>query len=168
MLVGYFFIARCRFNPMNLKIVLTTVQQEAADSLLRHLAVSPVAVLSGPAGAGKTAVLKTMQATRGGVFLGARQFMNARQAQGPAAIEEAFFRMIEDAIESHDLVLVDDLSLVANAARGGGDGRVHLLDAALTAILAEARVMGRKLVFAVEDDIPWPIRRRAQIVHLAD
>ena len=168
MLVGYFFIARCRFNPMNLEIVLTTVQQEAADSLLRHLAVSPVAVLSGPAGAGKTAVLKTMQATRGGVFLGARQFMSARQAQGPAAIEEAFFRMIEDAIESHDLVLVDDLSLVANAARGGGDGRVHLLDAALTAILAEARVMGRKLVFAVEDDIPWPIRRRAQIVHLAD
>jgi transitional endoplasmic reticulum ATPase len=153
---------------MNLEIVLTTVQQEAADSLLHHLAVSPVAVLSGPAGVGKTAVLKTFQATRGGVFLGAPQFMSVRQAQGPAAIEEAFFRMIEDAIESHDLVLVDDLSLVANAARGGGDGRVHLLDAALTAILAEARVLGRKLVFAVEDDIPWPIRRRAQIVHLAD
>jgi transitional endoplasmic reticulum ATPase len=153
---------------MNLEIVLTTAQQEAADSLLRHLAVSPVAVLSGAAGSGKTAVLKTLQATRGGVFLGARQFMNARQAGGPAAIEEAFFRMIEDAIESHGLVLVDDLALVANAARGGGDGRVHLLDAALTAILAEARVLGRKLVFAVEDDIPWPIRRRAQIVHLAD
>ena len=153
---------------MNLEIVLTNAQQEAADSLLRHLAVSPVAVLSGAAGAGKTAILKSVQATRGGVFLGAPQFMNARRAQGPAAIEEAFFRMIEDAIESHDLVLVDDLSLVANVARGGGDGRVHLLDAALTAILAEARAMGRKLVFAVEDDIPWPIRRRAQIVHLAD
>jgi transitional endoplasmic reticulum ATPase len=153
---------------MNLEIVLTTAQQKAADSLLRHLAVSPVAVLSGADGAGKTAILKTVQATRGGVFLGARQFMCARQAQGPAAIEEAFFRMIEDAIESHNMVLVDDLSLVANAARGGGDGRVHLLDAALTAILAEARVLGRKLVFAVEDDIPWPIRRRAQIVHLAD
>jgi predicted ATPase len=152
---------------MNLEIVLTTAQQEAADSLLGHLAVSPVAVLSGAAGAGKTAILRTVQAMRGGVFLGARQFMNARQAQGPAAIEEAFFRMIEDAIECHNLVLVDDLNLVANAARGGGDGRVHLLDAALTAILAEARVLGRKLVFAVEDDIPWPIRRRAQIVHLA-
>ena len=76
--------------------------------------------------------------------------------------------MIEDAIECHNLVLVDDLNLVANAARGGGDGRVHLLDAALTAILAEARALRRKLVFAVEDDIPWPIRRRAQIVHLVD
>ncbi len=153
---------------MSLEIVLSTAQQQAADSLLRHLAVSPVAVLSGADGAGKTAILKTVQATRGGVFLGARQFMNTRQAQGPAAIEETFFRMIEDAIENHGLVLVDDLALVANAARGGGDGRVHLLDAALTAILAEARVRGRKLVFAVEDEIPWPIRRRAQIVHLAD
>ena len=153
---------------MNLEIVLTIAQQEAADSLLRHLAVSPVAVLSGAGGTGKTAILKSVQATRGGVFLGARQFMNARRAQGPAAIEEAFFRMIEDAIESYDFVLVDDLSVVANAARGGGDGRVHLLDAALTAILAEARALGRKLVFAAEDDIPWPIRRRAQIVYLAD
>ena len=153
---------------MNLEIVLTTVQQEAADSLWRHLAMSPVAVLSGPAGAGKTTVLKTVHAMRGGLFLGSRQLMNARHAEGPAALEEVFFRMLEDAIESHDLVLVDDLALVANAASGGGDGRVHLLDAALTAILAEARVRGRKLVFAVEDNIPWPIRRRAQIVHLAD
>jgi chromosomal replication initiation ATPase DnaA len=151
---------------MNLEIVLTNAQKEAADSLLVHLAVSPVAVLSGAPGAGKTAILKAVQAMRGGVFLGARQFTNARQAQGPAAIEEVFFRMIEGAIESHDLVLVDDLSRVANAARGGGEGRVHLLNAALTAILAEARVLGRRLVFAVEDDIPWPIRRRAQIVHL--
>jgi predicted ATPase len=153
---------------MNLEIVLTPAQQEAAGSLLLHLAECPVAVLTGAAGAGKTAILQTVQAVRGGVFLGAPQFMSARQAQGPAAIEEAFFRMIEDAIASHGLVLVDDLSLVANAARGGGHGRVHLLDAALTAILAEARVLGRKLVFAVEEDIPWPIRRRARIVHLAD
>ena len=153
---------------MKLDIVLTPVQQEAANSLLARLAVSPVAVLSGMAGTGKTTILKTVQAMQGGVFLGAQQFMNVRQAQGPAAIEEAFFRMIEDAIQNHNLVLVDDLSLVTNAIGGGGHGRVHLLDAALTAILAEARVLGRKLIFAVEEEIPRPIRRRAHIVHVAD
>ena len=153
---------------MNLEIVLTPVQQEAASSLLASLAVSPVAVISGVAGAGKTSILMNLQAMQGGVFLGSQQFLSVRHAQGPAAIEETFFRMIEDAIQSHHLVLVDDLTLVTNAAKGGGDGRVHLLDAALTAILAEARVLGRKLVFAVEREIPWPIRRRAQIVQVAE
>ena len=153
---------------MNLEIVLTPVQQEAASSLLESLAVSPVAVISGVAGAGKTSILMNLQAMHGGVFLGSQQFMHVRQAQGPAAVEETFFRMIEDAIQSYHLVLVDDLTLVTDAAKGGGDGRVHLLDAALTAILAEARVLGRKLVFAVEREIPWPIRRRAQIVKVAE
>jgi hypothetical protein len=153
---------------MKLEIVLTPVQQEAASSLLESLAVSPVAVVSGVAGAGKTSILMNLQAMHGGVFLGSQHFMNVRQAHGPAAIEETFFRMIEDAIQSHHLVLVDDLTLVTNAAKGGGHGRVHLLDAALTAILAEARVLGRKLVFAVEEEIPWPIRRRAQIVEVAE
>jgi hypothetical protein len=153
---------------MKLEIVLTPVQQEAASSLLESLAVSPVAVVSGVAGAGKTSILMNLQAMHGGVFLGSQQFLNVRQAQGPAAIEETFFRMIEDAIQSHHLVLVDDLTLVTNAAKGGGHGRVHLLDAALTAILAEARVLGRKLVFAVESEVPWPIRRRAHIVEVAE
>ena len=152
---------------MKLEIVLTSVQQEAADSVLECLAVSPVAVLSGARGAGKTAILRSIHAARGGVFLSAHNFMSVRQSQGPAAIEEAFFRMMEDAIEQTDLILVDDLAVVADAANRGGPGRSHLLDAALTALLAEARAMRRKVIFAVEQDIPWPIQRRAQVVQVA-
>jgi hypothetical protein len=154
------------YNPMKLEIVLTPRQQKAANSLLESLAVSSVLVLSGAGGAGKTTILRTLHATRGGAFLGAREFMTVRLAQGPAAIEEAFFRMVEDAIQSHDLVLVDDLNLVTRAIRNDGPGRAHLLDVAVTAILAEARVLGRKLVFAVEDEAPWPIQRRAATVQI--
>ena len=150
---------------MNLQIVLTPLQQKAADSLLLSLAVSPVAVVSGAAGVGKTSILRTLHTLEGGVFLGGQHF-GVRQSLEPAAIEEAFFRIIEDALQSYNLVLVDDLTIVINAAVGGGRGRVHLLDAALTAILAEARVLNRKLIFAVEDQIPWPIRRRARIVQV--
>ena len=152
---------------MNLEIVLTPLQQEAAAGLLESLAVSPVVVLQGPGGSGKTTILRALHEQQGGALLGAQHIPGIRQAHGPAAIEEAFFRMIEDALVEHDLVLVDDLTLVTNAARGGGRGRVHLLDAALTAILAEARALGKSLVFSVEDDVPWPILRRALIVRVA-
>ncbi len=152
---------------MNREIVLNPVQQEAANSLLVRLSASPVTVLSGEAGVGKTTILKVLQTMQGGVYLGAQQLMNTRMEQGPAAIEEAFFRMIEDAIQSYNLLLVDDLSLVTGAILGEGRGRLHLLDAALTAILAEARVLDRRIVFAVEAEIPWPIQRRAQVVQVS-
>ena len=153
---------------MNLEIVLTPVQQEAAAGLLESLAVSPVVVLQGAAGSGKTLILQALLAMEGGTLLGAEQIPGIRQVHGPAAIEEAFFRMIEDALVENDLVFVDDLTLVTNAARGGGHGRVHLLDAALTAILAEARALGKRLVFAAEDEVPWPVRRRAMIVRVGE
>ncbi len=152
---------------MNLEIVLTPLQQEAAAGLLESLAVNPVVVLQGAAGSGKSRILRALYPLQGGVLLGAQHIPGIRLAHGPAAIEEAFFRMIEDALVEHDLVFVDDLTLVTNAARGGGHGRVHLMDAALTAILAEARALGKRLVFAAEDDVPWPVLRRALIVRVA-
>ena len=120
---------------MNLEIVLTPLQQEAAAGLLESLAVSPVVVLQGAAGTGKSMIFQVLFGLHGGALLGAQHIPGIRQAHGPAAIEEAFFRMIEDALQEFDLVFVDDLTLVTNAARGGGHGRVHLLDVALTAIL---------------------------------
>lgn len=151
---------------MNLEIVLTPLQQEAAAGLLESLAVSPVVVLQGAAGTGKSMIFQVLFGLHGGALLGAQHIPGIRQAHGPAAIEEAFFRMIEDALVEQDLVFVDDLTLVTDAARGGGHGRVHLLDAALTAILAEARALGKRLVFAAEEEVPWPIRRRALIVRI--
>ena len=143
---------------MSLEIVLTPLQQEAAAGLLESLAVSPVVVLQGAAGTGKSMIFQVLFGLHGGALLGAQHIPGIRQAHGPAAIEEA--------LVEQDLVFVDDLTLVTDAARGGGHGRVHLLDAALTAILAEARALGKRLVFAAEEEVPWPIRRRALIVRI--
>jgi hypothetical protein len=81
----------------------------------------------------------------------------------PAAIEESFLRMVEEAILNHDLVLADDLQVLLNVVE---NPRSYLLDAALTAILADAGLLACKLVFAVEDAAPWPIERRARVAQI--
>jgi hypothetical protein len=81
-------------------------------------------------------------------------------------MEEPLLRMIEEAMEQHDLVAVDDLHLFAAVLHDNNPPRSHLLDAALTAILAEAAVRKKTLVFAVEDEAPFPIQRRANVWEL--
>ena len=126
-------------------------------------AAGGILVLRGGPGSGKTTVLHYMHAALGGALLGAGQFMHSVNEGPPSAIEESFLRMIEDAMEQHDLILVDDLHLVANVVERHWYPRAHLLDAALTALLAEAGVCRKTLIFAVEDEAPFPIRRRATV-----
>lgn len=54
-------------------LVLTPVQQEAANSLLEGISVGGVLVLRGQSGSGKTVVLKNIHAAKGGVIIGVRE-----------------------------------------------------------------------------------------------
>ena len=73
----------------------------------------------------------------------------------------ATMRAVEDAIHAHDLVLVDDLHLLTYIVERHNDPRRYLLDAALTALLGEARALNKTLVFAGRGEPPWSIARRA-------
>jgi hypothetical protein len=86
--------------------------------------------------------------------------MQARAGR-PAATEEAFLDMVEQALAVHDVVIVDDLHLVANMLNNRRSPRAHLFDAALTGIMGQAAAQGKKLVFGMEGVAPWPVRRRA-------
>jgi transitional endoplasmic reticulum ATPase len=110
---------------------------------------------------GRSTVLQRVHETAGGTLVGAREFMQSLAARQPAAIEEAFLDMVEQALAAHDLVIVDDLHLVSNTANSFKNPRAHLLDAALTGLMGEAVAWRKKLVFGVEDEAPWPVRRRA-------
>jgi hypothetical protein len=77
------------------------------------------------------------------------------------AIEDALLQTIERALDAYDLVIVDDLHMMTRIVSSRGSASTYLLDAALTAILAEAAVARKKLVFSLEGDLPWPIARRA-------
>jgi hypothetical protein len=97
----------------------------------------------------------------GGAFLGMRQFMDSLASHQPSAVEEAFLEMLDRAAASHQTVIVDDLHLVTAVVGACEYGRAFLLDAALTAALADAAIQRKTLIFGVQDDAPWPIERRA-------
>jgi ABC-type transport system involved in cytochrome c biogenesis ATPase subunit len=153
---------------MKAKLVLTRTQQMAADRLLQGLDAGSVVVLRGAASSGKTTILEAIHAARGGAMLSARQIIDALEAQAAAAIEEPFLHMIEDAILTNDLVMVDDLHLLTKIVGDCDYPRTYLLDAALTTILADAGVLGCKLVFTVEDEAPWPVQRRASLAAIPE
>jgi AAA+ superfamily predicted ATPase len=148
--------------------ILTPAQRSAADGLREACAYGGVLVLRGRAGSGKSTILQWLQSATGSVLLDAAAFMRSVGQGTPDAIEESFLRMIEDSMEQHDLVLVDDLHLVASVVERHWYPRSHLLDAALTAILAEAAVRKKTLVFAVEEEAPFPIQRRASVWEIGE
>lgn len=143
-------------------------QQQAASHLLETIPVGDVFALQGEAGFGKTLILKEINRVCGGALLGMREFVASLQTHSRDAIEEAFVKMVEGAMEDHDLIFLDDLHLLVNIVESCDYPRSHLFTAALTAVLDQAGAMRKKLVFAVEEDAPSPIQRRAYTCKIED
>jgi hypothetical protein len=142
-------------------ILLTPAQRRAMEGILGGLPAGNVFGLRSAQGMGRTTVLRRVHDAAGGTLLEVRQFMRSLAAREPAAIEEAFLAMVEQALAAHHLVIVDDLHLVAHTANNYKYPRAYLLDAALTGIMGDAAAWRKKLVFGVEGEAPWPVRRRA-------
>lgn len=150
------------------EISFTPAQQHAVSRLLEAIPVGNVFALEGETGAGKTLILGEIHRACGGALLGMREFIASLQTHVAAAIEEAFVKMVEQAMADHELILVDDLHLVMNTVESCNYPRAELLNAALTAVLDEADSMGRKLLFVVEDRVPSPLQQRAYTCKIDD
>jgi ATP-dependent 26S proteasome regulatory subunit len=112
-------------------------------------------------GRGKSTVLQHLHETAGGILLGIAQFTRSLSDRHPLAIEETFLRVVEDALEGYDLVIVDDLSRITDITEACNYRRENLLDAMLVTILNDAAARRKKMIFAVDDDVPQPIAPRA-------
>lgn len=145
-----------------IEITLTPAQQQAAGKLSAGLCAGGVVVLWGAAGMGKSTILRSVQAARGGALVGAQEVVARSGARHPLAIEEAFLEAVRQALETADLVLVDDLHLVSNVVGGCGNyPRANWIDASAETLVAEVVATGKKLVFATDGPLPDPIQRRA-------
>jgi SpoVK/Ycf46/Vps4 family AAA+-type ATPase len=153
---------------MTNQIRLAPAQQDAAERLSSTLSKGDIFILRAQPGMGRTTVLSHMHGIVGGVFLGVRQFLNELTARAPQAIEEAFLAMLDHALADYDLVIVDDLHLVTTVVDSCSYTRSYLLDAALTAVTAEAIAKNKKLIFGAAGDEPASVKRRACTIEIAE
>lgn len=94
---------------------LATAQQQALDALLAIARPGCVVSLSAELGAGRSTILRAAAKRTGGVTLGSSDLQRAMEQPGrhPLAIEEAFHRLIADALDEHGVVYFDDFHLLA-------------------------------------------------------
>ncbi|HTR35883.1 MAG TPA: AAA family ATPase [Bryobacteraceae bacterium] len=155
-------------QPPACKLVLSPAQQSAAEAVLDALVGCDLVVLQADAGRGKTSILQHVHAKTGGAYLGMGELMKTLATHQPLAIEEAWLSLMDASLSGADLVIMDDLHLLANVSTNYNYPRHGLFEVALTAVLEQARKDGKKLVFGFAGEIPDSIEERAQSCKIED
>ena len=149
---------------MNLKVDLTPVQRKAAQELLAAIATSPTMALKCRYGIGRTTVLRHVHQASGGAFIGLKEFFRLLVANGPFLIEESISTLIENALQEHDLVIVDDLHVLRQVTDGVYYPREWMLEVVLTAVLDDAATRNKRVLFGFDEGyLPPTLSRRSQI-----
>src|ERR1022692_4060875 len=147
---------------------LTPAQRVATERLLAAIRAGNIVVLKAAHGAGRTTVLRAVQAATRGALIGARDFMSVLAGHQAAAIEESFVSLMDRALDHHDFVILDDLHLIAAVVTGCCYPRSCLMDVALTAVLDRAMARNKRVLLGMDDgDAPQPVGSRAHIVETA-
>jgi transitional endoplasmic reticulum ATPase len=149
---------------------LLPAQQKALEALERDLAAHHVAVLMGRPGAGKTAILRALDARIGNgnsAYLTSRDFIEASATRDPLALDETIYHVLNDALASNDVVIVDDFHLVAIVSCcSHAYPRANLLAAAMVPIASLAQDSGKTLVLASEQIPVVGLYERFPTVHI--
>jgi hypothetical protein len=98
--------------PTDSRTHLCPAQKQAFDSLTTDLQLGSILRLSSGVGRGKTAILQEVRKQAGGVFLNMKDFVEASAKAHPLALEETLYRLLLDALNSHPVVIMDDLHLL--------------------------------------------------------
>jgi ATP-dependent 26S proteasome regulatory subunit len=150
-------------------VALSPSQERAAEALLRALTATNVLLLKAETGMGRTSILRHLQMVRGGAVIETDQVIEEIMVRNPAAVEEAFFEAVRRRLDSHNLVLIDDLHLVSNVVNGHHYPRSGLFAGFLNTLLSHAERHGQALVFAFHGDYPpRAISKRAHTVNVSE
>jgi ATP-dependent 26S proteasome regulatory subunit len=138
--------ARQRARPLT---NLSPAQETAYALLTSAVAASHLVLLEGEAGAGKTTMLARLVAEMGGRRLTCRD-LYASNANAPhAALDGALFRLVEAALDRHDVVVVEDFDALGNIVDSFvGNPRGYYWQTGFGSLLDRARNQGKVLVFS--------------------
>ncbi|MFL5607914.1 MAG: AAA family ATPase [Gemmatimonadaceae bacterium] len=128
---------------------LAPVQQKALDKVLDAARPGRVVALLSMPGRGRTTVLRAAHAQLGGLLLGAAEIQAAIAGRHPLAIEDALYDLLANALEAHEVVLLDDAHLALATLEGCHSyPRARLVNVTFTALIAQAERSGRTFVVA--------------------
>lgn len=145
--------------PEGETIQLCPAQQQAMRELTAAVERgSPSVLWSGP-GLGKTTVLQEFQRRKGGTLVTAKELLDAGAERHPLGIEETFFKVLWEALGRSDVVIMDDLHLLANVVASGCAGypRSGYLSVPLTVLTHFATERKKCLVFSAGGQVPTPL-----------
>ena len=141
---------------------LAPSQQQAVHRFRKTWDVGNVFVLWATHGLGRTTMLKAIREERGGFLLGMNDYLERLREADPLALEETMQSMLVDALQEHEVVLVDDLHLLNDViCCNHFYPKLNFLNAPLEVACALAREKKRKLVFTMPGTAPRPVYARA-------
>jgi hypothetical protein len=130
-----------------MNLTLSPSQETALERLKTGLRRSNVVRLTGEVSRGKTTVLRALHADTGGAYFSVRDLVAAHAGRDPMGIGDTFFSMIDRALETDEIVYVDDVrtleSFVSCAWAYPGQRYINL---PFKAIGDPAEALGRKLI----------------------
>lgn len=141
---------------------LCPAQQRAFDQVAAALETGFLFHLHGSVGCGKTTVLRALQERVGAAFLGMKEFLEASARHHPLAVEEMAYGLVVDALQSHPVIIVDDVHLLDLSGCGFGP-RPGWFNAMMTALCAYALEARRKIIFSTHttEQLAEPARQRS-------
>lgn len=143
---------------------LSPAQQEAYDSLVYYAEKGHLFVLYGKGGRGKTAVLKKLHESQGGLMLTMKDVVETMQGQHPLALEEAFYRLMMHAFHQNDIVMLDDFHLFYGVICGCGTfdfyPRSKYIQSHMMALATYIEASGKKLFLFSEGRVDSAIEER--------
>jgi len=118
-------------------------------------AASHLVLLEGGAGAGKTTLVRRLLAEKGGKRLTCRDLYSLSANASHGALDGALFRLIEDALDRHDIVAFEDFDTLAGILGAGyGYERAGYWATGVQNLLDRARKHGKVLVFSAVSFTP--------------